>query len=140
MSADQNSTTDNLVVGETATYTASYVIDQQAVDAGGVLNSVTADAISPVGTSISDISDDGDSTTDSDADADNDPTNDPTQTAYASPSFTLSKTIANIIDEGDGYNGTDDVVEYLITVTNTGNVTLTLDNLVDVLTMVPTTT
>ena len=73
--------------------------------------------------------------TDTDADADNDPTNDPTQTSIeASPSFTLSKTVANIIDEGDGYNGTDDVVEYHITVTNTGNVTLTLDNLVDVTT------
>ena len=135
VSADQNSTTGTLAVGETATYTASFVIDQQAVDAGGVLNSVTADAISPAGTSISDMSDDGDSTNDTDADADNDPTNDPTQTSIeASPSFTLSKTVANIIDEGDGYNGTDDVVEYLITVTNTGNVTLTLDNLVDVLT------
>ena len=135
VSADQNSTTGTLAVGETATYTASYVIDQQAVDAGGVLNSVTADASSPAGTSISDMSDDGDSTNDTDADADNDPTNDPTQTSIeASPSFTLSKTVANIIDEGDGYNGTDDVVEYLITVTNTGNVTLTLDNLVDVLT------
>ena len=133
VSADQNSTTGTLAVGETATYTASYVIDQQAVDAGGVLNSVTADASSPAGTSISDMSDDGDSTNDTDADADNDPTNDPTQTSIeASPSFTLSKTVANIIDEGDGYNGTDDVVEYHITVTNTGNVTLTLDNLVAV--------
>ena len=135
VSADQNSTIGNLAVGETATYSAFYVIDQQAVDAGGVLNSVIADAISPAGTSISDMSDDGDPTTDTDADVDNDPTNDPTQTSIdASPSFTLNKTVANIIDEGDGYNGADDVVEYLITVTNTGNVTLTLDNLVDVLT------
>ena len=135
VSSDQNSTAGNLAVGETATYTTSYVIDQNAVDSGGVLNSVTADASSPAGTSISDMSDDGDPTTDTDADVDNDPTNDPTYTSIeASPSLTLSKVVANIIDEGDGYNGTDDLIEYLITVTNTGNVTLTLDTLVDVLT------
>jgi gliding motility-associated-like protein/uncharacterized repeat protein (TIGR01451 family) len=135
VSSDQNSTAGNLAVGETATYTTSYVIDQNAVDSGGVLNSVTADASSPAGTSIFDMSDDGDPTTDTDADVDNDPTNDPTYTSIeASPSFTLSKVVANIIDEGDGYNGTDDLIEYLITATNTGNVTLTLDSLVDVLT------
>ena len=135
VSADQNSAIGNLAVGETATYTVPYVIDQQAVDAGGVLNSVIADATSPAGTSISDMSDDGDPTTDTDADADNDPTNDPTTTTIASkPSFTVTKTIDNIIDDGDGYNGKDDTLEYLITVINTGNVTLTLTDLVDTLT------
>ena len=78
VSSDQNSTAGNLAVGETATYTTSYVIDQNAVDSGGVLNSVTADASSPAGTSISDMSDDGDPSTDTNADVDNDPTNDPT--------------------------------------------------------------
>ena len=96
---------------------------------------MTATATSPAGTSISDMSDDGDSSTDTNADTDNDPTNDPTRTSIeASPSFTISKTVTNIIDEGDGYNGAGDIVEYLITITNSGNVTLTLNDLDDVLT------
>jgi hypothetical protein len=57
--------------GETATYVATYVIPQSAVDAGGVSNTATAECIAPDGTSISDLSDDGDTGT---GDTGDDPT------------------------------------------------------------------
>ena len=49
--------------GETATYNASFIITQQAIDAGGVSNTVTVVASGPGKTNdIFDISDDGDDT------------------------------------------------------------------------------
>jgi uncharacterized repeat protein (TIGR01451 family) len=111
-------------------------VTQDAIDAGGVMNSVTATAESPAGNSIDDKSDDGDATLDTDADTDSDPTNDPTVTTIdAAPALTVVKVVANITDNPggtpDGYNGTGDEVEYSITVKNEGNVTLTLSSLTD---------
>ena len=132
--SSQSSDVGSLAVGEIATYTTSYVVTQQAIDAGGVMNSVTATADSPAGNSIDDKSDDGDETLDTDADVDSDPTNDPTVTIIDSaPALTVVKVVANITDNPsgvpDGYNGTGDEVEYNITVKNEGNVTLTLSSL-----------
>ncbi|WP_138433083.1 DUF7507 domain-containing protein, partial [Winogradskyella algicola] len=42
----------DLLVGEVATYTATYVIEQDAVDAGGFSNSVLADGDSPADTNV----------------------------------------------------------------------------------------
>ena len=134
--SSQSSDVGSLAVGEIATYTTSYVVTQQAIDAGGVMNSVTATADSPAGNSIDDKSDDGDETLDTDADVDSDPTNDPTVTIIDSaPALTVVKVVSNITDNPsgvpDGYNGTGDEVEYNITVKNEGNVTLTLSSLTD---------
>ena len=53
----------SLKVSETATYIAFYIIDQAAVDAGGITNTVSATASSPGNTNdVSDVSDDGDDT------------------------------------------------------------------------------
>ena len=72
--------------GGTATFTAVYTIDQQAVDSGSVVNSVVGVASSPSGNSdTSDTSDDGD---DSDGDIDDDPT---IITLTATPSIDVSK-------------------------------------------------
>ena len=62
LNSESGSSEGDLVIGETATYTASYNIGQNAIDAGGVSNSVQANGISPTGTSLSDISDNGDDT------------------------------------------------------------------------------
>ena len=136
LASSQSSAVGSLAVGEVATYTTSYVVTQEAIDAGGVMNSVTATADSPAGNSINDKSDDGDATLDTDADTDSDPTNDPTVTTIdAAPALTVVKVVANITDNPggtpDGYNGTGDEVEYSITVKNEGNVTLTLSSLTD---------
>ncbi|MFB9057291.1 gliding motility-associated C-terminal domain-containing protein [Mariniflexile ostreae] len=115
--ADQGSAEGTLLVGETATYIATYVIDQSAVDAGGVANSVVASGDSPAGTRVSDTSDNGD-------DTDGNTEDDTTVTNFTEdPSLRAVKT-ASITDNGDGVLGTGDAIAYTITVANTGNVTL----------------
>ena len=51
-SADQGSLEGTLLVGEIATYLASYTITQSDVDSGGVRNTVLADGDSPGGTNV----------------------------------------------------------------------------------------
>ena len=119
VSATASSTSTTLQVGGTATFTAVYTIDQQAVDSGRVLNSALGVASSPSGNSdTSDTSDDGD---DSDGDIDDDPT---IVTLTATPSIDVSKS-ASLVDPNN--NGADlgDTIVYTITVTNTGDLTLT---------------
>ncbi|WP_378185501.1 gliding motility-associated C-terminal domain-containing protein [Aquimarina sp. W85] len=117
-SATLGSTEGTLLVGETATYLARYTLTQEAVDAGGVSNSVLVAATSPQNTAVSDTSDDGD-------DADGNTTNDTTDfTITEAPSIEATKTQV-IVDNGDGSDGINDVINYTITITNTGNVTLT---------------
>ena len=54
-----------LVPGETATYTATYVITQAAIDAGGVKNVALVAGTDPLGTKVEDTSDNGDEAEDS---------------------------------------------------------------------------
>ena len=119
----------SLVVGEVATYTATYIITAQAVNAGGVSNTVTAVATSPGGTVVSDISDDGD---DTDGNTESDPTVTLTDTPE-SPAIEVTKTAA-VTDNGDGDVGLDDTITYTITVTNTGDTDLSSVDLTDTLT------
>ncbi len=113
-------TPDPLAPGATGTATATYVITQADVDAGGVTNSATANGQDPAGNPVSDVSDDGDETTDG-PDADTDPTNDGTITTIANnPEMTLTKT-ATV----GGTGAVGDIITYTFTVENTGDVTLT---------------
>ena len=75
VSANLGSGDGTLLAGETATYTATFVVDAQADNAGGVSNTASATAIDPSGTPVNDISDDGD-------DTDGNTTNDPTVLAF----------------------------------------------------------
>ncbi|MEO2066641.1 MAG: gliding motility-associated C-terminal domain-containing protein, partial [Flavobacteriaceae bacterium] len=97
--SDQGSTDGTLAVGETATYTATYVIDEQALQAGGVSNTVTATGSSPTGTDdVTDISDDGD-------DTDGNTYNDQTITEVEQPPVDTNFEIFNgITPNGDGNN------------------------------------
>ena len=76
---------------------------------------------------ITDTSDDGN-------DTDGNTTDDPT-VVYTSlaPAIEVTKT-ATVADNGDGVNGAGDTINYLISVVNTGNVTITSLNLVDTIT------
>jgi len=126
--SSQGSAQGTLKVGETASYSALYIITQAAVDAGGLSNQASATASSPGNSNdVSDLSDNGD-------DNDGNTTDDPTVTDItASSSIEVTKTAA-ITDNGDGDTGAGDVINYTITVENKGNVTLTGLTLVDTLT------
>ena len=83
---------------EEAVYKASFVINKDAIDAGGVQNSVEASAETPLGFTISDMSDDGD-------DSDGNMTDDPTRTTIPTVEGESAIEIFNgISPDGDGYN------------------------------------
>ena len=96
-----------LDVGESATYDATFVITQQAVNAGGVSNTASVTSKDPSG---SDVTDSTDSATE--------------DLIPRTAAMTVVKT-ADVDDNGDDKNGVGDVIQYTVTVTNTGNVTLT---------------
>ena len=105
----------DLFPGVTAIVTAQHMVTQADIDAGEIINSATA-TTSFNGQNFADISDD----TDPDAPSGVD---DPTVTHLVqNPLFEITK------DDGLPYNAQNiavgDVINYLINVTNTGNVTL----------------
>lgn len=121
---------DLLDVGETWTYLASYTLDQQALDAGGISNSVLATATDPDGNDVTDVSDDDAGATDSSGD--DDLTNDPTLvTLDVAPALVVEKR-ADISALSDPVV-VGDVITFTITLDNTGNQTLTSPVLADTL-------
>ncbi len=108
--ADMGSPEGALMVGETATYSASYVLVQDDIDAGGIENTATAQGTPPIGSPVSDVSDDAG------------PGSDPTVlTIPADPQIDLEK---RLIGGGPSFDAVDDVLEYAFEITNLGNVTL----------------
>ena len=123
--ANLGSAEGSLQASETANYIAYYIIEQGVVDAGGLSNQVIVSASSE-NSNISDVSDDGD-------DNDGNTLNDPTVTAItSSPSIEVTK-ISQLTDNGDGLTGVGDVINYSISVQNTGNVTLNGITITDIL-------
>ena len=100
-------TEGTLAVGESATYSATFVITQQSVNAGGVSNTASVTSKDPAG---NDVTDSTDSATE--------------DLIPRTAAMTVVKT-ASVDDNGDTKNGVGDVIQYTVTVTNTGNVTLT---------------
>ncbi|MFN2396067.1 MAG: gliding motility-associated C-terminal domain-containing protein [Bacteroidales bacterium] len=87
--------------GVVETFTATYVITQADLDNGSVTNTVTAEGEDT----------NGDPVTDSGS---------ATVTAVQNPELTITKTA-----DSETYSNEDEVIEYTLIVTNTGNVTLT---------------
>ena len=105
-----------LLPGEVATYAATYVLTQDDIDAGGISNSATATGTPPVGSPITDVSDDGD-------DSDGNTTDDATELDIpAEPAVSLDKALGSTAPAS--YSAVDTVIPYEFTVTNEGNVTL----------------
>ncbi|MBT0958703.1 DUF11 domain-containing protein [Alphaproteobacteria bacterium KMM 3653] len=112
--ADGGSGPGTLEVGETATYLASYTLTQEDVDAGGISNQATASGTPPSGAPVTDVSDD-------DAGGDEE---DPTVLVIpADPSFNMVKSLP--LGGALAYSAVGDRIDYLFTIENTGNVTLT---------------
>ena len=98
VSANLGSGDGTLLAGEIATYTATFVVNAQADNAGGVSNTASATAITPSGNSITDISDDGD-------DTDGNTTNDPTVVTFLQSPIDGDFEIFNGMSPGsDGFN------------------------------------
>ncbi|MBW1298793.1 DUF7507 domain-containing protein [Aquimarina litoralis] len=115
----------SLAPGASVTVTANQTITQADIDAGFIENSATATGDSPLGgpddvTDVSDAGDESVETPNGDGTTDGITDNDPTVTdLVADPSLSVIKTVRV---PGSALN---DVIEYDIVVTNTGNVTLT---------------
>ncbi|WP_172971378.1 DUF11 domain-containing protein [Palleronia sp. THAF1] len=98
-------------VGELWTYRLTYILDQAAIDAGGLLNSATATALDPDGVPVSDTSDDGDPT---DGDA--------------TPTPVILPSVPSIVGEKlltPAAGTVGETLQFMIAATNDGNVTLT---------------
>ena len=127
-SSSLGSSAGTLKVAEVAIYTASYTITAPVANTGSVSNSLTATANSPGNSGdVVDVSDDG---IDNDGNTENDST---------TTSLTIDKRIEatktyRVADNGDGENGTGDVVTFTIKVQNTGQIALSGITLVDLLT------
>ncbi|WP_229707609.1 DUF7507 domain-containing protein, partial [Sphingobacterium alkalisoli] len=108
-----------LAPAATATITVTHVVTQADLDAGSVSNQATVSGDGP----------DGDPLTPVDSDDPNTPEpNDPTDTDVVQEG---ALTVIKTTDRTQTYNAVGDVIEYTITVTNSGNVTLTDINVSD---------
>ncbi len=131
VSADAGSPQGDLQVNETATYTASYVLTVASVSAGGISNTVTADAttVVPPGVpvapaAVSDVSDNGN---DTDGNTVDDPTVLLVSPSLAAQGLSVSKsTPLGVVTRGS-------TVPYTITVRNDNPVVSGQLNIVDVL-------
>ena len=107
LSGSRGSNSDVILVNEQANYRASFTINQDAVDFGGLRNIVTAQGI-----------DDAQSGTIT-ASTENVDTIIP-----ANPSLTVTKTVDATDNDNDGKIGVGDTLTYTISILNTGNQTL----------------
>lgn len=102
-----------LDVGETWTYTASYELTQDDIDAGGVANQVFATSAGPDGTPVQDRSGNGV------------PGGDDSPTVFSVPSMPAISAVKTV---SSTTTDVGDLVTFDIVVTNDGNVTLTSVN------------
>ena len=117
--ATAGSTSTTLAASGVVSYTATYVISQDAANTGRIINSVTVVGSTPAGNGdISDVSDNGD-------DNDGNTTNDSTiveTTSDVSMQITKSSSVVDV--NSNGKTDTGDRINYTIVLTNTGNALL----------------
>ncbi|WP_299770172.1 gliding motility-associated C-terminal domain-containing protein [uncultured Dokdonia sp.] len=102
------------------TFTASYILTQEDINAGVVTNEALASGTDPSGDDVMDTSDSGNAGDDTGADDDATMTDLPVMSE-----LTLTKAVSALADtNADGIIGVGDQVTYTFTVTNTGNTTI----------------
>ena len=99
---------------EVWTWEVRYTLTQDDIDAGGIANTVTINGEAPLGTPVSDVSDDGDS-------GDGNLRDDPTELSVSpTPALEVIKTLAS----PDTPTSAGETLTFEIAARNTGNVTL----------------
>ena len=121
---------------DATSFTADYVITQDDIDAGQVVNTATANAEQPDGIKVSVKSDDPDNTDDNDSDGDGNPDDVTITTVSAQGKILVTKTDTFNDENGNGIYEAGESITYNFVVTNTGNVTLTDISIADALTTV----
>ena len=112
---------------ETWTYTATHTITQSDMDAGAVANTAAVTSHNPQGDPVEDLQSD-----DTDTAEPNDPTVSDLHT-YQNPAITTIKVVSNYIDNLPVGNTAGDVIEYDISVQNTGNITISNLQVIDLM-------
>lgn len=111
--------------GASVDFTATYIVGQADIDAGGLSNTATVVGTTPNAVDVTDVTDDDDA-------QDGNLIDDPTVTTLGVvPSLALVKTATLNDDDGTAGVSAGDTIEYAFTVTNTGNVTLTVTDIAD---------
>ncbi len=109
---------------DATTFTASYTLTQDNLDAGNVTNTAIVLAEAPDGTAVTDTSDDPDSAVNVDPDGDGEPDDAPVTPIQGRASLALVKT--GTLNSGpDGIVQAGDTITYAFAVENTGSVTVT---------------
>lgn len=115
VSATSGSSEGTLVEGETATYTLTYTLTQEDIDAGGLFNQATAEGTDESGNLFNDISSDT-------AGVDENPT---TVSIPPGPDYDFVKQGELEDSNGNGQADAGELINYTFSIENTGNVTLT---------------
>ena len=110
VSSSLGSASDTLAVGEFSTFTATFTISDEAFNFGGTRNVASVQAEAPRVTggtqTVTDTSENVD------------------HPIVKSPSIEVTKTVSTTDNDGDGRIGVGDTLAFIISILNTGNITL----------------
>ncbi|MBC5838125.1 DUF7507 domain-containing protein [Flavobacterium muglaense] len=108
---------------DSTTFTALYTIKQSDIDAGKVTNTAIASGLSPKGNVVSDTSDDPNNSANQDTNGNGEPDDATVTTLPGKGKISLTKVTLAAAD--GAYDTVGEKINYQLTITNTGNLTLT---------------